>query len=234
MSTQNDNRRLTTTSYALLTQLALRPWSTYELANQSARYFRYVWPRAESAIYREVKQLAAAGLVDGRKEYVGRRARTIYSISPEGLAELRAWLDIPPAPFALEFEGMLRLLAAPVGETAQVLAALEQILTDVREMMRFGGEVKEEYLDGRGALQDQTYVRALGMDFFVSLMNTVHDWAERTLIEVARWDELSLEERNRRGLEIVAQLPVDVPVDAGTTTPVVPDTQKRPSRYPRR
>ena len=50
---------LTTTSYAVLAQLAVHPWSTYELARQRVRYFRYVWPRAESAIYREVKRLAA-------------------------------------------------------------------------------------------------------------------------------------------------------------------------------
>ena len=54
---------LTTTSYAVLAQLAVRPWSTYELAQQRVRYFRYVWPRAESAIYREVKRLAAMRLV---------------------------------------------------------------------------------------------------------------------------------------------------------------------------
>src|SRR5829696_365331 len=45
--------QLTTTSYAVLAQVAVRPWSTYELAQQRVRYFRYVWPRAESAIYRE-------------------------------------------------------------------------------------------------------------------------------------------------------------------------------------
>ena len=54
---------LTTTSYAVLAQVAVHPWSTYELARQRVRYFRYVWPRAESAIYREVKRLAAMGLL---------------------------------------------------------------------------------------------------------------------------------------------------------------------------
>lgn len=65
--------QLTTTSYAVLAQLALRPWSTYELARQRIRYFRYVWPRAESAIYREAKRLAAMGLVKPTREYVGKR-----------------------------------------------------------------------------------------------------------------------------------------------------------------
>jgi hypothetical protein len=44
---------LTTTSYAVLAQLAVRPWSTYELSQQRVRYVRYVWPRPESAVYRE-------------------------------------------------------------------------------------------------------------------------------------------------------------------------------------
>ena len=63
--------RLTTTSYAVLAQVAVRPWSIYELAQQRVRYFRYVWPRAESAIYREVKRLSSMGLIEGRKEYTG-------------------------------------------------------------------------------------------------------------------------------------------------------------------
>lgn len=225
-------RRLTTTSYALLSQLALRSWSTYELARQSARYFRYVWPRAESAIYREVKQLAAAGLAEARKEYVGRRARTVYSISEAGLAELRAWLDIPPAPFAMEFEGMLRLFVAPVAETEQVRAALKQVQADADEMLRFAGEVKKEYLDGRGALQDQIYVRALAIDFFVSLLNMMGGWVERTLEQVATWDDLSLEERNRRAHELLADVPVELPSYPIARTPVVPDSQRRSSRYP--
>lgn len=227
------HRRLTTTSYALLSQLSLRPWSTYELARQSARYFRYVWPRAESAIYREVKHLAKAGLVDARKEFVGRRARTVYSISEAGLTELREWLDTPPTPFAMEFEGMLRLFVAPVAEPGQVRAALEQVRVDNQQMLEFGGQVKQEYLDGRGALQDQIYVRALAIDFFVSLLNMVDAWVDRTLDEVATWDHLSIDERNRRGLEILAQVPVNTPAAPATGTPVVPDSQQRSARYPR-
>ena len=231
---RTESRRLTTTSYALLSQLALRPWSTYELARQSARYFRYVWPRAESAIYREVKQLATDGLVDARKEYVGRRARTVYSISDDGLAELRSWLDVPPAPFAMEFEGMLRLFVAPVAETEQVRAALEQVQADAQEMLGFAGEVKQEYLDGRGALQDQVYVRALAIDFFVSLLNTMNGWVGRTLDEIGTWDDLPIGERNQRAYELLAAVPVALPEEPSAKTPVVPAGQRRSSRYPQR
>lgn len=226
-------RRLTTTSYALLAQLSLRPWSTYELARQSARYFRYVWPRAESAIYREIKMLADEGLVDGKQEFVGKRSRTVYSISKAGLEELQRWLDTPPSPFAMEFEGMLRLFAAPVSTTDQVRSALEQVRADTAEMLGFAGEVKREYLEGRGALQDQVWVRALAIDFFVSLLNMMDDWTARTLDEVARWDDLSIEERNERAMEILSNVPVDMPEGASKDTPVVPESQRRSGRYPR-
>lgn len=219
--------QLTTTSYAVLAQLALRPWSTYELARQRIRYFRYVWPRAESAIYREAKRLAAMGLVKPTREYVGKRPRTVYSITEAGQKELRAWLGSPVSPFAMDFEAMIRLFIAPLGTKDQILDTLEQVRTDAQDMLRFGGAVKEEFLEGRAALQDQAYLRALAVDFFVSLLHTVDDWAERTLAEIAKWDDLSPDGKNDRGLEIFANLQVPTPAEHIDETPVPPRTHRR-------
>lgn len=227
---KKNGRRLTTTSYALLAQLSLRPWSTYELAQQRVRYFRFVWPRAESAIYREVKHLAAQDLIDGRTEHTGKRPRTIYSITPLGLETLREWLGTPVSPFAMDFEAMIRLFVAHQGTLDEIVGTLEQVHSDARDMLGFAGEVKQEYLDGRGALQDQVYIRSLAMDFFTSLINTVDAWSERTLAEVKKWEDLSIEERNLRGMEIVAGLPVDLPDEPLAETPVAPTTQQRRKR----
>jgi PadR family transcriptional regulator AphA len=218
---------LTTTSYAVLAQLALRPWSTYELAQQRVRYFRYVWPRAESAIYREVKRLAAMRLVAAKREYVGKRPRTVYSITEAGRQVLRAWLDTPVSPFAMDFEAMIRLFIAPLGTKEQLVATLEQVRSDAQEMLRFGGAVKQEFLDGRAVLQDQVHIRALAVDFFVSLLTTVDGWAERTLAEIQGWQDLSPDGKHDRGLEIFAQLPVPAPRERTDRTPVPPRTQRR-------
>jgi PadR family transcriptional regulator AphA len=219
--------QLTTTSSAVLAQLALRPWSTYELARQRIRYFRYVWPRAESAIYREAKRLAAMGLVTATREYVGKRPRTVYSINDAGQDELRQWLGSPVSPFAMDFEAMIRLFIAPLGTKEQILDTLEQVRTDAQDMLRFGGAVKQEFLEGRAALQDQAYIRALAVDFFMSLLHTVDDWADRTIAEIDKWDDLSPDGKNDRGLEIFANLPVAVPTDHTDETPVPPRTQRR-------
>jgi len=220
--------QLTTTSYAVLAQVAVRPWSTYELAQQRVRYFRYVWPRAESAIYREAKRLADMGLIAGRKEYTGKRARTIYSITDEGRSALREWLTTPIAPFSMEFEAMLRVFIAPLGSKENLVATLRQVRSDTEEMLRFGGEVQREFIEGINVTQDQAYIRALAVDFFISLLNTVDAWAERTLAEVESWDDLQPSpEKNARGVEKIRRAPA-IPADEplhGVSRP--PESQMR-------
>jgi PadR family transcriptional regulator, regulatory protein AphA len=222
------SERLTTTSYAVLAQVAVHPWSTYELARQRVRYFRYVWPRAESAIYREVKRLASMGLLDGKKEHVGKRARTVYSITEKGREALREWLATPISPFAMDFEGMIRLFVAPLGTKDQIIATLEQVRGDAREMLHFAGQVKQEFLDGKAVTQDQAYIRALAVDFFISLLNTVWAWADRTLEEIESWDDLSPDGKNERAIEKIRGLPV--PPESVEMTAVAPRTQLRPRR----
>lgn len=56
---------LNSTSYAILGLLALKPWTTYELAQQMDRALGQFWPRAESRIYEEPKKLVACGLAVG-------------------------------------------------------------------------------------------------------------------------------------------------------------------------
>src|SRR6266571_2958672 len=191
---------LTTTSYAVLAQLTVHPWSTYELARQRVRYFRYVWPRAESAIYREVKRLDAMGLVAAKREYVGKRPRTVYSITEQGRQVLREWLATPVSPFAMDFEAMIRLFIAPLGTKEQLVATLEQVRSDAQEMLRFGGAVKQEFLDG---------------------------WAERPLAEIQGWKDLSPDGKNDRGLQLMAQLSAPTPGEHTERTLVPPRTQRR-------
>lgn len=222
------NKELTTTSYAVLAQVAVRPWSTYELAQQRVRYYRYVWPRAESAIYREAKRLAAMGLIEGTKEYTGKRPRTVYAITEAGKCALRAWLGTPIAPFSMDFEAMLRVFVCPLGTKDEVLHTLEQVRADAQEMLRFAGEVKQEFLDGIAVTQDQVYIRAIAVDFFVSLLTTVDAWSERTLDQIRAWDDLQpSDEKNAEGLEKMRDLPVETPDEPLDGVPVPPKSQTR-------
>jgi hypothetical protein len=97
-----------------------------------------------------------------------------------------------------------------------------------QEMLRFAGEVKQEFIDGINPTQDQAYLRVLPVDFFISLLNTVDAWAERTLAEIETWDDLMpSEEKNARGLEKIRQLPVDTPEGALEDVSIPPKSQTR-------
>ena len=94
-------------------------------------------------------------------------------------------------------------------------------------MLSFAGQVKQEFINGISATQDQVYIRALAVDFFVSLLNMVNEWAERTLAEVEGWDDLSPGDKNERGLEIIRGLPVPTPGQPQDDIAVPPERRAR-------
>ena len=88
--------RPTTSTYALLGLLSLRPWSAYELAQQATRSLRYAHPRTESHLYEEAKRLLRLGWATTEVEHHGRRSRTIYEITDDGGRALQDWFATPP------------------------------------------------------------------------------------------------------------------------------------------
>jgi DNA-binding PadR family transcriptional regulator len=103
---------LTTTSYAILGLLAVKPWTTYELAQQMQRALGQFWPRAESKLYEEPKKLVAHGLARASSEMVGKRPRTVYTITPKGRRALAAWVPTPGDGPTLEFEQLVKVFFA--------------------------------------------------------------------------------------------------------------------------
>src|SRR5680860_420577 len=75
---------MTTTSYAILGLLAIKPWTTYDLIQQVDRSLRRIWPRAQSKLYEEPKKLVALGFARASEEQVGKRRRTRYTITARG------------------------------------------------------------------------------------------------------------------------------------------------------
>lgn len=182
---------LTTTSCVLLSHLAMKPWSAYELAVQRQRYFRYFWPRAQRALYGELKRLTALGYASAETAHTGRRARTVYSITDRGREALREWLVQPLTPIALEFEALLRIFASPLGSKDQLMQTLAQLRIEVDEMTAFNDGIAQEYIEGRAPFQHEAHVRTLVVDFMTDWMAAIDRWLERTTAEVDGWQDLT-------------------------------------------
>jgi PadR family transcriptional regulator AphA len=189
-------KRTATTANAVLGLLALRPaWSTYAITKQLRRNMRFFWPRVESRIYDEAKQLLERGLARSKEERVGRRTRTIYSITPTGRQVLKEWLSTAPSATRLECEPLLRVFLADFCTREQLHTALNQIKEDANAILAVGRVVGPEYLQGTAPFQDQVHVRALVFDFLWNHAKMLHSWAERTEAMIAQWEQLSLDER---------------------------------------
>src|SRR5262245_1176731 len=121
-----------TTAYALLGLLSVRPWTTYELAQQVRRSLHWFWPRAERKLYDDPKRLAADGLAKATEEYTGKRKRTVYTITAKGRRELKAWLRTPSAQPSWENEALVKVFFADGGD----LETLRRTLTEMGDGAR--------------------------------------------------------------------------------------------------
>ncbi len=175
--------RATTTSYALLGLLNVRPWTTYELAKQVQRSLRWFWPRAERKLYDEPKLLVELGLARAEERYTGKRRSREYSITAEGRAELARWLDEPPAPRTTEFEGMLKVFLADAGDLDQLRATLDRIERDALQRVEELGAMASAV----PAFPARSHISALAMTLQLEQERSVLTWARWAREQVDEW-----------------------------------------------
>ena len=180
---------LTTTSYAILGLLALRDHTTYELAKQMQRTVGYIWPRAERKLYDEPKRLVQAGYAQAASDLVGQRRRTTDTITPAGRQALASWLGTEPAPPALEFEGMLRVLFADQGSIGQLRQAIQAIATQAAARRAEFADMAAGILATGGEYPHRAHVNALGMRFMTAYFDQITAWADWALEETGGWDD---------------------------------------------
>jgi PadR family transcriptional regulator, regulatory protein AphA len=90
--------------------LQFGPMSGYDIKSTVDRSTRFFWAASYGQIYPELKRLEDQGLVRGRPEPSGGRARTVYELTGAGKAALEGWLGADEEPsYELRDEGMLKL-----------------------------------------------------------------------------------------------------------------------------
>lgn len=179
--------RLTTSSYAVLGLLAIRPWAGYELTQQASRSLRFAWPKSERLLYAEPKKLVEHGLATALQESVGQRTRTVYTITDEGRAALKAWMATSPQPPVLEAEALLRLLFAENGSVDDLTAALDQMAADAAAMYEQVVTINTGYLDGKHPFPPRTHLSVLFATFQLELFDLIVRWVDFAKAEIATW-----------------------------------------------
>ena len=144
-------------------------------------------PRAERKLYDEPKRLAAAGLASAKGEMTGARPRTIYVVTPAGRQALQRWLDEPPAPPALEFEGMVKVFFADAGTLEQLQTTLRTIAGDADARLVELDAKAAENACGDVAFPDRLHLNSIGLRFHIDHERTIGQWARWALEQTAQW-----------------------------------------------
>jgi len=161
--------RLTTTSYAILGLLAVKPWTTHELVQQVERSLRRIWPRATSKLYEEPKKLVAHGYARATDDSVGLRRRTRYTITARGRRALSVWLAQPG-------QGLVKIHFADSGTKADVVANVEATRAWVLEQNELNLATARAYLEGRGAFPERAALNQLPGRFLTEFYAMVARW----------------------------------------------------------
>jgi DNA-binding PadR family transcriptional regulator len=100
VAARRQHRTWGATAHAALVLLAFGPASGYELKQRADNTLRFFFASpAMSQIYAELDRLTEAGLVaDHRERRGGERETRVFSLTPDGRAELGRWLAADPVP----------------------------------------------------------------------------------------------------------------------------------------
>ena len=206
--------RMTTSSFAVLALLDLRPWTGYELTHQAQRSLRYAWPKSERLLYSEPKKLVELGFANSHQEESGGRTRNVYTITAEGREALGEWTSTRTQPPRLEIEALLRLLFADHGSREDVLGALDDLESDIGEHHEAIVELMASYLDGGHPFPQRTHLSVLFATFQIEIFKTIERWIEFARDEIDDWPatrDLGMTPRTEALTRLLAhdQSPVD-------------------------
>lgn len=194
--------KLKPSSYAILGQLAFRPWSAYELIKEMQRNFHYFYPRAESGLYEELKKLEQHGYTTSEVETKGKKDRTVYRLTNEGNQALKDWLATEPDSYSLEFDGLLRMFLSKFGTQEDLTNSLNKIKQDNDILVNLAEKVGNEYMTGTAPSQSEIAQRVCVFDFLLHYGMLYKEWLERTEKYLSGIENLSEEEVSANALQL--------------------------------
>ena len=177
----------TPTSHAILGLLALRPWTTYELAKQVQRSLGWFWPRAERKLYDEPKRLVAAGLATATEQRTGKRPKTVYAITAAGRKALLRWLDDESAPPSLEMEAMVKVFFADAGTLEQLRATLASVASTAEARIATLRSMIDESMSPPYEFEGRWPINAISLRFALDDEATKARWARWALEQTSTW-----------------------------------------------
>ncbi len=175
--------RTSSLGYALLALLAKKPNTAYELAQRARRPLGYFWTAPYGQIHSQLRDLAEAGLLSVESQPgPGPNDKRVYSITPQGRAELAAWVLRPPASERSRDEMLLKVyamwVADPAGARNAVLAQAGQHRARLAEYETLQEELDRAYPNGGPSPANPDFGSAATLRYGIGYERLRLEWCE--------------------------------------------------------
>jgi DNA-binding PadR family transcriptional regulator len=174
----------TSTEFAVLGLLTLKPMSGYEMRQLVAQSIGHFWSESYGQLYPSLKRLQSAGLVIKTTDPASKRDKHIYSITDSGRKALNKWLAEVPKPQPPRSELLLKLffLSPETAETTteHVTRARDRAIDDLRHLGYVEEKIRSEHAN-HPQLQQWLYTLSFGRH----RVEAVIRWADEVLNDLA-------------------------------------------------
>lgn len=172
------NSELSNTAYVILGFLQRSALSGYDVKQKIDGSTRFFFASSYGQIYPELKKLEQRGLIEGAAKSQGQRARTEYSITPQGQDELDQWLVSPGSALELRDEGLLKLFfALNTGREIQI-DRLKEIRAERAEGL---AKLKEVEKNTSGSIPEMPEIAlAYGLELYEFIIG----WTNRAIAKL--------------------------------------------------
>lgn len=168
-------------SDAILVLLTDQPMSGYDLAKSFDASIGFFWTADHQQIYRELGRLKERGHVDAREVIQsGRPNKLVYTITPSGLAALKAWSQRPSAPAPIKDDLLVRFYALGHVDISALRVQLTQRMELHTDRQRRFQDILARHFSGKQLSLSQTG-RLLALRMGLRYEQACIEWCEEAL-----------------------------------------------------
>jgi len=121
----------------ILTVLAHRRMTGYEIAHDFDRALSYFWRASHQQIYRELASLDKDGCVKFKVvPQTGKPDRKVYAITTRGRDELKKWVAEPTPPPQPRYDLLVKLMAGLLVDKASLHREMERVSVESRAILK--------------------------------------------------------------------------------------------------
>jgi DNA-binding PadR family transcriptional regulator len=174
-------------SHAILTAMLEEDLSGYDLARRFQTSLGFFWAASHQQIYRELRKLAAAGLVSAREvAQTGRPDKIVYALTDDGRAELEAWIHSGGSRRAAKDDLFVKLYSVGHTDPAPILAELRARRAEHAERLALYERIRSRHYADPEALPTARRGIYLALDAGLRYERMFRDWCDDAIALLER------------------------------------------------